>query len=62
MKWFALANDGLIYNLCDCGDFEAAEESAEDLFSFDEPLGAVWIIDEDGARQWMDILQYHLKD
>lgn len=45
--WFALADDGLMYCLCDCGGFEAAEESAADL-----GINAIWIADEKTARQW----------
>ena len=45
--WFALAADGELWCLCDCGDFEAAEESAEDM-----GIDALWILDEAAARQW----------
>ena len=45
--YFALADDGLMYNLCDCGDFDAAEESATDL-----GINAIWLADEQAARQW----------
>jgi hypothetical protein len=47
MKYFALAVDGFVYDLCDCGDFEAAEESAQDL-----GIETVWIADEPMAMQW----------
>ena len=49
--YFALASDGLMYCLCNCGDFEAAEESAKDL-----GIEAVWIADESTARQWLENL------
>lgn len=55
--WFALAADGLLYCLCDCGDFEAAEESAKDL-----GIDAVWIIDEAAARQWQARLNANLME
>lgn len=53
--WFALADDGLMYCLCDCGDFEAAEESAADI-----GINAVWIADEETARQWQARLSANL--
>ena len=53
--WFALADDGEVYCLCDCGDFDAAEESADDL-----GINAIWIIDEQGARQWQERLNANL--
>jgi len=47
-QWFALdAGAGLVYALGDCGDFEAAEQTARDL-----DIQAVWIADADTARQW----------
>lgn len=46
-RYFALADDGMVYDLCDCGDFDAAEESAADL-----DINAVWIADEETALQW----------
>jgi hypothetical protein len=55
MKHFALADDGYVYDLCDCGDFEAAEESATDL-----GIHAIWIADEDTAIQWMDLISRSL--
>jgi hypothetical protein len=45
--WFALASDGELWCVCDCGDFEAAEESAKDM-----GIEAIWILDEAAARQW----------
>ena len=53
--WFALASDGELYCLCDCGDFEAAEESAKDL-----DIEAIWILDEATARQWQARLNDNL--
>ena len=31
MLYFAMGYDGHLYNLSDCGDYEAADESATDL-------------------------------
>lgn len=53
--WFALASDGELYCLCDCGDMDAAEESAADL-----GIEAVWIADEAAARQWQARLNLNL--
>lgn len=50
MRWFALGSDGIVYNLCDCGDIEAAEESAVDVLPPD--VSAIWLLDEITARQW----------
>lgn len=55
-KYFALADDGLVYDLCDCGDFEAAEESADDL-----GIHAVWIADLETAQQWQGLLNRSLE-
>jgi hypothetical protein len=51
-RWFAIADDGRLYCLADCGDMEAAEESAADL-----GINPIWIIDPETARQWRDLLQ-----
>ena len=56
MRYFALADDGYMYDLCDCGDFEAAEESAKDL-----GITAVWIADEKAARQWCSRITLSLR-
>lgn len=53
--WFALADDGELYWLCDCEDFEAAEESAEHL-----GIHPICIVDEEGARQWQARLNENL--
>lgn len=55
--WFALADDGLMYCLCDCVDFDAAEESAADI-----GINAVWIADEETARQWHARLAQNLPE
>lgn len=58
--WFALGIDGNLYNLCDCGDIEAAEESAQDLLPVMEgqvtASKAVWLFDEHTAHAWVNVL------
>ena len=58
--WFALGYDGNLYNLCDCGDIEAAEESAADVIPDMEGqvtnTKALWLFDEDTAQQWVNTL------
>jgi len=55
--YFCLASDGLIYNLGDHGDYEAADATAESL-----NLEVIWMLGEDTARSWMDTLSHHLKE
>jgi len=55
--YFCLASDGLIYNLGDHGDFEAAEDTAKSLH-----LDVIWLFGEDTAINWMDTLAHHLKE
>jgi hypothetical protein len=55
--YFCLASDGLIYNLGDHGDYEAADATAESL-----GLEVIWMLGEDTARSWMDTLSHHLKE
>ena len=54
MQYVALADDGIIWNLCDCGDFDAAEESAYDM-----GINAMWIADEPTWRAWIKQLKRH---
>lgn len=57
-QWFALdAGAGLVYALGDCGDFEAAENVAQDL-----DIDAVWIADADTARQWARAINERFAD
>jgi len=52
VKYFAInESDSLLYDLCDCGDFDAAEESAKDL-----GIKPVWIITEAEAYQWSGLI------
>jgi len=54
--YFCLAADGLIYNLGDHGDYEAADDTATSL-----GLDVIWMLGEDTARSWLDTLTHHLK-
>lgn len=48
-QWFALHGDSTMTALGDCGDFEAADEIAQDL-----GLDPMWLIDPEMAKQWVD--------
>ena len=50
-QWFALSSSGFLWPLGDCGDFDAAEEIANDL-----ELDVIWIVDSDTARQWLNTI------
>ena len=54
--YFCLASDGLIYNLGDHGDFEAAEDTAQNL-----GLDVIWMFGESTAQSWRDTLTQHLE-
>jgi hypothetical protein len=56
MIYFALNNDGLLYNLGDHGDFEAADCTAQDM-----QLDAVWIISEYEARSMAEFITQQLE-
>jgi hypothetical protein len=55
MIYFALNNDGLLYNLGDHGDFEAADCTAQDM-----QLDAVWLINEFDAQSMVDFITQQL--
>ena len=48
MKYFALATDGDLYDLCDCGDVEAAYASAEDL-----DIEPIWVLTAAESIDWI---------
>ena len=50
-QYFALDNTGDVWSLGDCGDFDAAEEIADDL-----GIQAVWIADAVTAKQWAKVI------
>jgi hypothetical protein len=54
--YFCLVSDGLIYNLGDHGDFEAAEDTAQSL-----GLDVIWMFGESTAQSWRDTLAQHLE-
>jgi hypothetical protein len=56
MLYLALAADGRVYNLCDCGDFDAADESARDL-----GIDVVWIFDEFDALNIVNDINAHIR-
>ena len=45
-QWFALLDDSTIVALGDCGDYEAAEEIAQDM-----GLDPMWLIDPQMSEQ-----------
>jgi len=51
-RYFALGSDGIMYDLCDCGDIEAAEESAQDLMPLN--VASIWLADEITAMEWVE--------
>lgn len=53
--WFALDEAGNLWCLGDCGDFDAAEQSALDMC-----VNPIWIIDEQQAREWQARLNNNL--
>jgi glucokinase len=55
MIYFALNNDGLLYNLGDHGDFESADCTAQDM-----QLDAVWLINEFDAQSMAEFITNQL--
>lgn len=55
--YFCLASDGLIYNLGNHGDVEAADDTANSL-----GLEVIWMLGETEARSWMDTFKHHLEN
>ncbi len=50
-QYFALGNDGFLYALGDCGDFESANIVVDDM-----DIDALWILDYSTARQFQGVI------
>ena len=57
MIYFALNNDGLMCNLGDHGDHEAAQATADDL-----RIDVIWLLDEFEAQNWASFIQEQIKE
>jgi hypothetical protein len=57
MIYFALNSDGLIYNLGDHGDWEAADETSQDMM-----LEPIWLLDEFEAQNWATFIQDQIRE
>jgi hypothetical protein len=55
MIYFALNEDGLLYNLGDHGDYESADCTAQDM-----QLSAIWLIGEGDARNMAEFITEQL--
>jgi hypothetical protein len=55
MIYFALNEDGLIYNLGDHGDWVSADSTATDMM-----INPIWTIDENEARNWAQFITEQL--
>lgn len=51
-RYFALGSDGIMYDLCDCGDIDAADESVQDVLP--DGVVCVWLADEVTALEWVE--------
>jgi len=51
-QWFALSCLGNLHPLGDCGDFDVAEEIANDL-----DIDAIWIADAETVMQWANTIK-----
>ena len=56
MIYFALNPDGLLCNLGDHGDFDAADATASDL-----KIDAIWLLDEFEAQNWAEFIISEIK-
>lgn len=56
LPWFAVGDDGELYNVGPCDDIEAAESSAERL-----GVVAIWLIDPKTARNWSHLIDRGLR-
>ena len=57
MIYFALASDGLFYNLGDHGDFEAANDTAENL-----KIETIWLFGEDEAINAANFIKTQIEE
>jgi hypothetical protein len=57
MIYFALNNDGLMCNLGDHGDHEAAQATADDL-----RIDVIWLFSEDEAINAANFIQHEIED
>ena len=57
MMYFALNNDGLMCNLGDHGDHEAAQATADDL-----RIDVIWLFSEDEAINAANFIQHEIED
>tara|TARA_B100001167_G_C16501402_1_gene181392 strand:- start:25 stop:249 length:225 start_codon:yes stop_codon:yes gene_type:complete len=55
MIYLCLATDGDLYNLCDCGDVEAAYASAEDM-----DIEPIWVLTAAESVDWVVTIIKHL--
>lgn len=56
MIYFALNNDGLLYNLGDHGDFDSADCTAQDM-----QIDPVWIFDSFDAQSMAEFITHQLE-
>jgi hypothetical protein len=57
MIYFALNNDGLMCNLGDHGDHEAAQATADDL-----RIDVIWLFDENEAANAASFIQHEIEN
>jgi len=57
MIYFALNNDGLMCNLGDHGDHEAAQATADDL-----RIDVIWLFSEDEAISAANFIQHEIEE
>jgi hypothetical protein len=57
MIYFALNNDGLLYDLGDHGDWECAEDTANNM-----KLDPLWVFDETVAKSWVEFINDRISE
>ena len=58
-EWFAIDINQRIYHLGNCGDYQSAEEIAEDTI---EDIDIWVLIDGITAKQWLSTIKHGLKE